>query len=153
MPQPDAFLIIAPERGGQARVSADDYIEGAPELVAQVAASSASIDLGDKLQAYLRKQVREYVVWRVLEHQLDWFVLRDGRFECLLPGPDGILRSTVFPGLWLHPSALLNRDFAQVLAVVQRGIESTEHAAFVDHLRSAQPDLPADRDRTAGVEK
>ena len=29
-PQPDAFLIIRPERGGQARISEDDYIEGAP---------------------------------------------------------------------------------------------------------------------------
>src|SRR5208337_5501936 len=41
-PQPDAFLIIRPERGGQARISEDDYIEGAPELVAEVASSSAS---------------------------------------------------------------------------------------------------------------
>ena len=97
-PQPDAFLIIRPERGGQARISEDDYIEGAPELVAEVASSSVSYDLGKKLNVYRRCGVREYVVWRVLDRQVDWFVNRDGRFEPLPPSADGILRSTVFPG-------------------------------------------------------
>ena len=106
-PQPDAFLIILPERGGQARISEDDYIEGAPELVAEVASSSASYDLGKKLNVYRRNGVREYVVWRVLDRQVDWFVNRDGRFEPMPPAADGILRSTVFPGLWLDPAALV----------------------------------------------
>ena len=79
-PQPDGFLIILPERGGRCRISEDDYIEGAPELVAEVASSSVSYDLGDKLKAYRRNGVREYVVWRVRERQLDWFVLRDDQF-------------------------------------------------------------------------
>jgi Uma2 family endonuclease len=147
MPQPDGFLIILPERGGQARISADDYIEGAPELVAEVAASSASIDLGDKFRAYMRSGVCEYVVWRVNENALDWFVLREWRFEPLAPDSDRILRSTVFPGLWLDPAALLSGDLARVLAVLQAGTESAEHAAFVEKLRSVQPDPASDQAR------
>jgi Uma2 family endonuclease len=134
MPQPDAFLIVTPERGGQVRISEDDYIEGAPELVAEVASSSVSYDLGDKLNAFRRNGVREYIVWRVDDQAVDWFVLRDGRFSPLLPGPDGILRSTEFPGLWLDPAALVRGDSARVLAVVQQGLASPEHAEFLARL-------------------
>jgi Uma2 family endonuclease len=133
-PQPDAFLIIAPESGGQARISEDDHIEGAPEFVGEVASSSVSYDLGVKLKVYRRKGVREYLVWRVLDRQIDWLVLREGCFDPLVAGADGILRSTVFPGLWLDPAALLKGDLATVLAVLQRGMQGPEHADFVARL-------------------
>jgi Uma2 family endonuclease len=133
-PQPDGFLIILPERGGRARISEDDYIEGAPELVAEVASSSVSYDLGKKLNVYRRCGVREYIVWRVLDRQVDWFVNRDGRFEPLPPSADGILRSTVFPGLWLDPAALVQGEPARVKAVLEQGLSSTEHADFVARL-------------------
>ena len=100
-PSPTPTCFIVPECGGQARISDDDYIEGAPELVAEVASSSVSYDLGTKLQVYRRNGVREYVVWRVLDRQVDWFVLREGRYEPMALPADGIYRSTVFPGLWL----------------------------------------------------
>jgi len=137
-PQPDAYLIIDPHQGGQARISNDDYIEGAPELVVEVATSSVSYDLGTKLQVYRRNGVREYVVWRVLDQQIDWFVLREGRFDRLAPPADGIDRSTVFPGLWLDTSALLGGDLARVLAVVNEGLKSPEHADFVSRLKPSQ---------------
>ena len=133
-PQPDAFLIIRPEHRGQVRISADDYIEEAPELVAEVASSSVSYDLGNKLNAYRRNGVREYVVWRVLDRQVDWFVSRDGRFELMPPAADGILRSTVFPGLWLDPAALLRGDKATVQRILQQGLQSPEHGDFVARL-------------------
>jgi Uma2 family endonuclease len=133
-PQPDLLLLIDPARGGQARISADDYIEGAPELVAEVAASSASYDLHTKLEVYRRNGAREYLVWRVQERLIDWFVLREGRYQPLAPGADGILRSEVFPGLWLDSAALLGGDLAQVLAVVQQGAATPEHAEFVARL-------------------
>jgi Uma2 family endonuclease len=139
MPQPDALLIVRPERGGRVRISEDDYIEGGPELVAEVAASSASYDLGEKQGAYLRNGVREYIVWRVLDRAVDWFVLRDGQYELLEPGADGILRSTVFPGLWLDPAALVGGDTARVLAVIQQGVGSPEHADFVARLNPQTP--------------
>jgi Uma2 family endonuclease len=137
VPQPDAYLMIEPERGGQARISEDDYIEGAPELVAEIAASSVSYDLGRKLHAYRRNGVKEYIVWRVQDREVDWFVLREGRYEPLTPGADGVLRSEAFPGLWLDPAALLRGDLASVLATVREGLNSPEHAAFVAGLRRA----------------
>jgi Uma2 family endonuclease len=136
-PQPDALLMIDPNRGGQAHISADDYIEGAPELVAEVAASSVSIDLNAKLNAYRRNGVREYVVWRVLNRQVDWFVLREGEYQPLAPDERGILRSEVFPGLWLDAAALVAGDMARVLTVLQEGIASSDHAAFVARLNPA----------------
>ncbi len=131
MPQPDVAMIIDPARGGQAILSEDDYIEGAPELVVEVAASTASIDLNTKLRVYRRNNVREYIVWRVLDRAVDWFVLREGRYDGLPVGPDGIYRSEVFPGLWLDPAALVGSDLARVLDVLSRGIATPEHANFL----------------------
>jgi Uma2 family endonuclease len=133
-PQPDAYLIVRPERGGQARISEDDYIEGAPELVAEVAASSVSYDLGKKLNVYRRCGVREYVVWRVRDRQVDWFVNREGRFEPLPTSADAILRSTVFPGLWLDPAALVQGENARVKVILEQGLSSPEHADFLSRL-------------------
>ncbi len=138
-PQPDALLIIDPARGGQARISADDYIEDAPEFVAEVAASSVSIDLNAKLTVYLRNGVREYLVWRVLDRQLDWFVLRQGQYDRLLLDAQGWLRSEMFPGLWLDPAALIRSDLATVLAILQQGLASPEHAAFAARLNPPAP--------------
>jgi len=133
-PQPDALLLIDPARGGQSRCSADGFIEGAPELVAEVAASSASYDLHGKRHVYRRNGVQEYLVWRVLDREMDWFVLRAGQYEKLTPQADGLLRSETFAGLWLDPVALLQGDLATVLAVAQQGMVSPEHSAFVRRL-------------------
>ncbi len=133
-PQPDVLLFIDPACGGQARIDADGYIEGAPELVAEVAASSASYDLHAKLRVYRRNGAREYIVWRVLDQEIDWFVLRAGQYERLPLDAERLYRSEVFPGLWLDPAALLRGDLATVLAVVQRGLASPDHAAFATRL-------------------
>jgi Uma2 family endonuclease len=137
-PQPDAYLIINPECGGQVRISEDDHIEGAPELVAEVASSGVSYDLGKKLHAYRRNGVREYVVWRVLDNEVDWFVLRECRFEAMARDADGIYRSAAYPGLWLDAGALLRGDLARVLTVVQQGLITPEHADFVTRLARAK---------------
>ena len=129
-------------QGGRARVGADGYVEGGPELVAEVSASSASYDLGEKQAVYLRNEVCEYIVWRVLDRAIDWFVLRDGRYERLEPGADGILRSTTFPGLWLDSAAMIGGDSARVLAVALQGIGSAEHVEFVAQLGAAAPHVP-----------
>jgi Uma2 family endonuclease len=129
-PQPDCLLFIKPEHGGQVRIDEHGYVNGAPDLVAEIAASSDSYDLHDKLQAYLRNRVREYIVWRVFERQIDWLVLRDARYERLSPGDDGIFRSEVFAGLWLDQAALLSGDFGKVLDVLEQGLSSAEHTEF-----------------------
>jgi Uma2 family endonuclease len=134
-PQPDALLFIDPTRGGQVRISDDGIIEGAPELVAEVASSSVSYDLHVKLHVYRRSGVREYLVWRVLEQEIDWFVLRDGQYERMPLDTQGLVHSEVFPGLWLNPAALIRGDLATVLATVQQGLTSPEHSTFVARLR------------------
>lgn len=137
-PQPDAFLRILPECGGQSR-TVDDYVDGAPELVAEVAASSASYDLHDKLNAYRRNGVQEYVVWRVWDQAIDWFVLRGGRFEPLAANAAGLYQSEVFPGLWLDPTAMIVGELARMLAILQQGLDSPEHAEFVRLLAEKNP--------------
>ncbi len=134
-PQPDGVLFIDPGRGGQARISPDDYLEEGPELVGEVAASSASYDLHAKFHVYRRNRVLEYLVWRVLDRALDWFVLREGQYERLPPDANGLLRSRVFPGLWLDPTALVRSDLATVLAVLDQGLASPDHAAWVARLQ------------------
>ncbi len=133
-PQPDVLLLVDPDRGGQARISEDDYVEGAPELVAEVAASSASYDLNAKRNVYRRNGVREYVVWRVRDREIDWFVLREGKYEKLAKDASGLYRSEVFPGLWLDPDALVREDLATVLDNLQKGLRTPEHKALIERL-------------------
>jgi Uma2 family endonuclease len=134
MPQPDLLLRIDERHGGQSRVSDEGYLEGAPELVAEVSASSSSLDLNDKLQVYRRHGVREYIVWRVLEQAIDWFVLREGHFIPLPLGEEQIYRSEFYPGLWLDVPALLRGDSQAMLKTLQLGLESDEHAGFRQQL-------------------
>ena len=133
-PQPDVSLCIEPAAGGRSRVSGDNYLEGAPELVVEVAASSASIDLHDKLRAYRRNGVQEYIVWRIHEQRIDWFELADGEYRSLPSDDVGVIHSRVFPGLRLATSALLTGDLAGALAEVRKGVGTPEHKAFVARL-------------------
>jgi Putative restriction endonuclease len=130
-PQPDAMLLIDPALGGQATITADDYVENGPELVGEISGSSVSFDLHTKMTVYRRNGICEYVVWRVLDQQIDWFVSRGGEFELLKPDAAGILKSTVFPGLWLDAAGLIAGDMRRVLAVLQQGLATPEHAAFI----------------------
>ncbi len=139
-PQPDVVLSIESARGGRSLISADDYLEGSPELVAEVASSSASIDLGAKFLVYRRHGIGEYLVWRVLDRTIDWFVLRDGRYGQLAPDSDGLRKSPTFPGLWLDSEALTAGDLPKMIAALNRGLASPEHAAFVEGLGRAKAD-------------
>ena len=131
-PQPDALLRI--DKGGQSTISQDDYVEGAPELIVEIAASSASYDVHQKLNVYRRNQVQEYLVWRFYEQEFDWFLLQTGEYIKLEPDSDGIIRSQIFPGLWLDKNALLMGDLGKVLVILQRGLETAEHRDFVNKL-------------------
>jgi Uma2 family endonuclease len=112
--QPDGLMYVEPTHGGRVRISTDDYIEGSPELVAEIAASTASFDLHTKLHVYRRNQVQEYVVWRVLDKAIDWFAWRAGAFNPLALNAAGFYQSEVFPGLWLDPAALIRADLVAV---------------------------------------
>jgi len=110
--------------------SAEGYLEGAPELVVEVAVSSVSYDLHEKLRVYRRNGVQEYIVWRTLDKQLDWFELRDGEYVPLPPNENGIVKSKVFPGLWLAVNDLLSGDLGKVLAKLNEGLATEEHKDF-----------------------
>jgi Uma2 family endonuclease len=115
--QPDAFLL---REGVGAVLTEDHYVEGAPLLVVEVAASSASYDLHEKLQAYRRNGVAEYLVWRVLDGAFDWFRLTDGEYVRIEPDERGVIESATFPGLRLNVAKLLAGDIAGVLAELDR---------------------------------
>ena len=140
-PQPDSILFIQPAFGGRVRISADDYVEGSPELIVEISASSVGIDLGPKYQVYAAAGVLEYIVWRTLDDAIDWFVARDGTFVALAPDADGVLKSEMFPGLWLDVPAALKRDLAGIRTTLNKGLASPEHAAFVAALQ-ARPTPP-----------
>ncbi len=132
-PQPDLFLRILPDHGGQSRDAADGNVEGAPELIAEIAASSKSYDLHAKLAAYQRNGVCEYIVWRTQDRAVDWFVMNDGKFR-RHTATKGVLRSIAFPGLWLDATALIENDHRKVQRVLREGMRSADHATFVRHL-------------------
>ncbi len=132
-PEPDAVLRILPERGGQSRVEGK-YLAGAPELVIEVSYSTKATDLGPKRRDYERADVIEYVVVTVDPDEVIWHEAGAGGLARVAPGPDGLYRSRTFPGLWLDPAALLNRDLDGLLAALDLGLATPEHAAFVARL-------------------
>lgn len=133
-PQPDLMLRIDGP-AGRSRIDRDHYVDGAPELLVEVAASSVSYDLHQKLNVYRRAGVQEYLVLRAEDAAVDWFVLRSGVFERLPADAAGIVRSLVFPGLWLDTAALLRGDDQAMHATLREGLATPEHAAFVECLR------------------
>lgn len=133
-PQPDSCLIILPEYGGQTRID-KGYLSGAPEWIGEISWSSESIDLNAKMSDYEKAGVREYMVVALRLEQVLWFVRRRGKFKPLSPSADGLLRSTVFPGLWLDPAALLKRDRRGLLGALRQGLASPEHGRFVARLQ------------------
>jgi Uma2 family endonuclease len=133
-PQPDALLRLDEACGGRSQISEDDYVEGAPELIVEIAGSSASYDLHDKLHAYRRNGVREYLVWLVQETEFRWYVLEEGEYRQRQSDSFGVSSSPFFPGLRLDVRALLRGEMQQVLTVLQEGLDSPEHRAFVGQL-------------------
>jgi len=137
-PQPDVCLWIDEQSGGQTRINQADYLEGTPEFIVEVAASSATYDLHDKLNAYRRNGVKEYLVLLPYEQKVIWYIWQEGEYHQLAPDEQGILRSQVFPGLYFQPTLFWSGDLAGLLALLQQGINSPEHAAFVQQLASKQ---------------
>ncbi|MEB3229548.1 MAG: Uma2 family endonuclease [Leptolyngbyaceae bacterium] len=135
-PQPDALLRLEEAYGGQSHISDDDYIEGAPELIVEIAASTASYDLHDKLRVYRRNGVQEYLVWLVEDQEFRWYWLQDGEYILQQADASGILKSRCFPGLWLAVSDLLSGQMARVLDIQQQGLASPEHREFVASLQN-----------------
>lgn len=135
-PQPDLLLRILPKYGGRTN-TVDNYVSGAPDHIDEIAASSASYDLHSKLHVYYKAGVLEYVVWRVWDRAIDWFVWTEQGYQRIEPD-QGVYRSRVFPGLWLDADAMIAGDMQRVYAVLQQGLQSPEHAAFCEKLRQSE---------------
>lgn len=133
-PQPDLLLRVATAHG-TSRIDADGYLVGPPELVLEIAASSASYDLHQKLHVYRRAGVQEYLVVRPADAALDWFALHHGSYQRLVADARGVLHSAAFPGLWLDLPALLRCDSAALRAQIEHGTRTAEHAALCARLR------------------
>ena len=135
-PQPDLFLRVLPECGGQSGTNKDDYITGAPELLIEVADSCRTLDLHGKREDYASHGVREYLVATLSDQRMRWFDLSAS--QELAADNDGIVRVRQFPGLWIHPESFFALDFRKLMEALQQGITSPEHAAFVDRLSKAR---------------
>jgi Uma2 family endonuclease len=132
--QPDVLVRIDAASGGRSRLTAQHFVQGAPELVVEIAASSSSYDLHDKKNAYRRNGVQEYLVWRVLDRAIDWWELVEGQYVPLPADEAGLVCSRVFPCLCLDVPAMLAGDLARVIATQEGHLGSAAHAAFVARL-------------------
>ncbi|MGI8745309.1 MAG: Uma2 family endonuclease [Bryobacteraceae bacterium] len=137
-PQPDTALRLLPEFGGRTTVQ-DKLASGAPELVIEVCHSSRSYDLGPKLSLYQRADVNEYIALLIKEKRVEWRVLEAGSYRLLKPDEAGVFRSKIFPGLWLDESALWRNDAKRLIEVLNQGLHSDEHAAFLKRLGVERP--------------
>ena len=128
IPQPDIGLFInSPE--GQARI-VDGYLVGAPELVAEISASTRSVDVNQKFETYQKAGVKEYLVWRVEDDEIDWWQLVNGKYERLREDDAGVIRSVVYPGLWLNVPELISANMPAVLATIDAGRNTPEYKSF-----------------------
>ncbi|MFT3882668.1 MAG: Uma2 family endonuclease [Gemmatales bacterium] len=138
-PQPDAVLFLPKKSGGHAEVDEEGFLTGIPELIIEVSNSSKSIDLNAKKKVYREHGVKEYIVWRVLDDMIEWFVHQNDSYHPLEADAEGVLRSQAFPGLWLNVPAMLRGDLLEVFATLQKGCATPEHRKYVEAIGRTQP--------------
>ena len=130
-PQPDLYLRILPQYGGQSRTDRKDYVIGAPELLIEIAISTRSLDLHAKKRMYQRYGVKEYLVAVPLQEKIFWFDLSQ---NLDLEPAEGVIKSRQFPGLWLDAASIWLRNHEAAFARLNQGLASAEHSAFVQQL-------------------
>jgi Uma2 family endonuclease len=140
--QPDSCLLIEPEFGGRTQLDAQKAMVAAPELVVEIGSSTLRRDLDAKKKVYEEAGALEYVVYAAQDRKFHWFVLQDGRFVPLTLDAEGLYRSRAFPGFWLDEAAFIANDGQGVMAALRRGLESPEHAEFVERLRQNRANRP-----------
>jgi Uma2 family endonuclease len=140
--EPDIMLLIGRDSGGRMQTNPEGILVGTAELVIEIGDDTLEIDLNAKKADYERAGANEYLVLDVPNRRFRWFVNRGGRFETLPRDEDGLYRSPTFPGLWLDPEAFLRDDGLAVMATLRRGLESPQHADFVERLRQNRSNRP-----------
>jgi Uma2 family endonuclease len=134
-PQPDLGLRILPAFGGRSH-DEGKYVRGPVEWLGEIAYSSRDIDLSAKLRDYRATGILEYVVVCVEEQVVRWLHFPTDRE--LRPDRQGIIKSRVFPGLWLDVPALFRLDSRAIRQAIEAGLNTKGHAAFVKRLQAAQ---------------
>jgi hypothetical protein len=137
-PQPDLSLRVLTEFGGQSKELPSMYVQGAPELVAEISHSSLGVDMHLKRHAYERASVLEYMVLSVEEPKLYWFNFAGN--ASIEPDRRGIASSRAFPGLWIHVDGLISQNDGELLNTLDRGLKSSGHRAFVKKLKARRQD-------------
>ncbi len=132
--QPDVMLWNESGNMSKAKVGANGLLEGCPEMVVEIALSSRSYDMHEKMEVYSRNQIPEYFVWEVMDARLHWFALKEGQYVPLESSQGGFVRSRIFPGLWLDLHALSCREDKKVVRALDRGLKSAAHKACVKQL-------------------
>ncbi len=140
IPQPDISLRYLPERRGKPQFDKKGYQIHPPELIVEIAGSSASIDAHKKRDIYCAAGVPEYILWQTYDFEINGWYLENGVYRTFPVGDDGILRSRKFPGLWLDLKALLSDDLKLLQQTLDRGLKSPEHAAFLKKKRHNLPE-------------
>jgi Uma2 family endonuclease len=141
-PEPDLCLMLLPRAGGRLHRNQDGFLEGTPELAIEIAASSAAYDLHQKKAIYLRKGIPEYLVFSLHAKEILWFTLEGGAYVLLPPDERGVLRSRIFPGLWLDTRAISSGDTVQLVETLRAGLSTNAHADFVATLRARMASAP-----------
>ena len=133
-PQPDAVMFLDPTRAGSAWIEDDGYLHGVPELIVEIAGSSSRLDGSLKRELYDRIGVAEYLVWHTVARRVEWLGQEDGVFQEMPADEEGVIKSAIFPGLWLHVSSLLEGDIPLLTSHLEAGLASAEHQEFARRL-------------------
>lgn len=128
--QPDLCVWVSEERRAKSEESEKGPLIGAPDLVVEVAASSASQELHSKLNVYLRSRVREYLVLLAYERETRFFRLVDGEFRAVQPDDAGVFRSQVLPGFRFRSDWFWQGRISELLELAREGLASQEHRDF-----------------------
>lgn len=128
-PQPDVCVWL--DDRALEEIKDGQFLEVNPCFIIEVASSSAAYDLHDKKHAYRRNGIQEYLVLLAHEKQCRWFVWEAGEYVELEPNEQGIYQSRVLPGLWLDCAQFWAGTLFGVLQVLQQGLDSPEHQAFI----------------------
>lgn len=133
-PQPDLMLFLDADNGGRCWIDERGFVHGVPELIVEVSGSSSRLDGSLKRELYDRIGVAEYIVWHTVERRVEWLGQNDGVFREMPADKDGVIKSDIFPGLWLHVPSLLAGDVPLLTSHLEAGLASAEHKDFARRL-------------------
>ena len=120
--QPDLCLY---RQEGRVRTNELGYLVGPPELIIEVAGSSADYDLHQKKDLYLQTGVVEYLVYKTPRQTIHWWSRQSNQWITVRPDADRVWDSRLFSGLALDEVGLQTDSGKRILRTLQKGIASS----------------------------